>query len=433
MANHNLPTLTSTYANFVSEMDARMDDISISFDPVLTTATNFPTGTVRWVSGSNKWEKWSGSAWADLSSAYAINISGNAATVTNGVYTSATYANPTWITSIAGTKVSGAISGNAGTATQLANPRNINGVAFDGTAAISINLNTAATFNNGGAGAVSGSTFNGSAALTVSYNTVGAPSTSGTNATGTWAISITGSAAQLNGQSASYYQTALGFTPVQQGGGTSQLSNKVYIGWLGSQLGLTVDTTNFGSSWPISVSSLSTATGNAPSYSARAWVNFNGQPALGTYSRAGFVITCTLPSHGMVTDQKVNLNFAAGTGGTATNGNYTVTVINTTTFTVTDTVSGTISGAPGFTRQTFIRSSGNVTSITDFNVGIYGINFSTAMPDANYSVSGMVDLLPTGNTCFTSSMAAGGFTIYVTRPGFGENSDPSTVSIVVHR
>jgi hypothetical protein len=44
---------------------------------------------------------------------------------------------------------------------------------------------------------------------------------------------------------------------VQQGGGTGQGSNKIYIGWLGSLLGLQIDSTNFGSTWPISV------TGNA--------------------------------------------------------------------------------------------------------------------------------------------------------------------------
>jgi hypothetical protein len=33
-----------------------------------------------------------------------------------------------------------------------------------------------------------------------------------------------------------------------------------------------------------------------------------------------------------------------------------------------------------------IRASGNVSSITDSGVGAYAINFSTAMPDANYSV-----------------------------------------------
>lgn len=32
-----------------------------------------------------------------------------------------------------------------------------------------------------------------------------------------------------------------------------------------------------------------------------------------------------------------------------------------------------------------IRASGNVTSITDNGTGIYTVNFTTAMPDANYS------------------------------------------------
>jgi hypothetical protein len=35
-----------------------------------------------------------------------------------------------------------------------------------------------------------------------------------------------------------------------------------------------------------------------------------------------------------------------------------------------------------------IRASGNVSSITDYGNGSYGVNFSTAMPDRNYSVSG---------------------------------------------
>lgn len=53
----------------------------------------------------------------------------------------------------------------------------------------------AATFDNSGSGAASGTTFDGSTARTISYNTIGAPSVSGTNATGTWPISINGSAA----------------------------------------------------------------------------------------------------------------------------------------------------------------------------------------------------------------------------------------------
>lgn len=31
-----------------------------------------------------------------------------------------------------------------------------------------------------------------------------------------------------------------------------------------------------------------------------------------------------------------------------------------------------------------IRASGNVSSITDYGTGDYGVNFTTAMPDANY-------------------------------------------------
>lgn len=40
-----------------------------------------------------------------------------------------------------------------------------------------------------------------------------------------------------------------------------------------------------------------------------------------------------------------------------------------------------------------IRGSGNVSSITDINVGEYAINFTTAMSDANYSVSGTSGVL----------------------------------------
>jgi hypothetical protein len=74
-------------------------------------------------------------------------------------------------------------------------------ININGSAASAPNPN-AITFNNGGAGAASGSTYTGSSTLTVSYNTVGAPSTTGTNASGTWSISINGSAASATNASA---------------------------------------------------------------------------------------------------------------------------------------------------------------------------------------------------------------------------------------
>ena len=38
-----------------------------------------------------------------------------------------------------------------------------------------------------------------------------------------------------------------------------------------------------------------------------------------------------------------------------------------------------------------IRASGNVSSITDNGTGDYTVNFTTAMPDANYSMVGTSD------------------------------------------
>jgi hypothetical protein len=60
-------------------------------------------------------------------------------------------------------------------------------------------VSNSVTFNSGGSGGGSGSTFNGSSPLTVSYNTIGAPSTTGSGASGTWGISVTGTSQGLSG------------------------------------------------------------------------------------------------------------------------------------------------------------------------------------------------------------------------------------------
>ena len=62
----------------------------------------------------------------------------------------------------------------------------------------------------------------------------------------------------------------------------------------------------------------------------------------GTYSRSGTTVTVTITAHGLTTatDYRVDI-----TSGTATDGTYTITVVDANTFTYTDTVSGTTSGA----------------------------------------------------------------------------------------
>ena len=119
-------------------------------------------------------------------------------------------------------------------------------------------------------------------------------------------------------------------------------------------------------------------------YLCRAWVNFDGTSSnlTGTYSRTGTLITVSVTSHGLSSGQSVYLDFTTGTG---TDGIYIVTVVNANSYTVTDAVSGSTSGS--VTQFRYIRASGNVTSITDNGTGDYTINFTTAMPDANYSMT----------------------------------------------
>ncbi len=93
-------------------------------------------------------------------------------------------------------------TGNAGTATKLAATKNINGVAFDGSADITIasTISNAVTFNNSGTGLTGPTSFDGSLAKTISYNTIGASpligsssiSTLGTITAGTWSANIIG-------------------------------------------------------------------------------------------------------------------------------------------------------------------------------------------------------------------------------------------------
>lgn len=70
MANWSNPQLTSTYTNFLAEVKARDEDLAKQFSS--GTISNQPTGAVKWDSSANRWKKWSGSAWGELASTYAL-------------------------------------------------------------------------------------------------------------------------------------------------------------------------------------------------------------------------------------------------------------------------------------------------------------------------------------------------------------------------
>jgi hypothetical protein len=134
----------------------------------------------------------------------------------------------------------------------------------------------------------------------------------------------------------------------------------------------------------------------ATAYGCRAWVNFNGTATsnlTGTYSQTGTVVTVTATAHGLITGNSVYLDI---TSGTAVDGIYEVTVTGVNTFTVTQ-ASRTTSGNVTLVRST-IRASGNVSSVADNAAGDYTVNFATAMPDANYAISGLSGAGSSGST-----------------------------------
>lgn len=172
-----------------------------------------------------------------------ISVSGNAATVSNGVYTNGSYSNPSWITSLAGSKITGDISGNAagltatlaiasggtnatteagaranllpsyatnalkflrvnsggtdvewatepslGTVTSVAASGGTTGLSFSGSP-----ITSSGTLTLGGTLAIaSGGT--GSATAGDARTALDVPSTTGSGASGTWGIGITGNA-----------------------------------------------------------------------------------------------------------------------------------------------------------------------------------------------------------------------------------------------
>jgi hypothetical protein len=125
---------------------------------------------------------------------------------------------------------------------------------------------------------------------------------------------------------------------------------------------------------------LSTASGSAPSYSARAWVNFDG-----TKDTTG----------------------AASTANT----------------------------------NRLIRASGNVSSVLRTAAGQYTVNFTTAFPDANYAASVSVSTSNHGSGAFVRSASFGGVPVTQTASaldvGFSSDSgsfiDPTNMYVTVFR
>jgi hypothetical protein len=65
-----------------------------------------------------------------------------------------------------------------------------------------------------------------------------------------------------------------------------------------------------------------------------------------TYGRSGTTVTVTKVAHGLSTGNVVGIHFNTGTGGAATDGNYTITRTGADTFTLVDINTGNITATP---------------------------------------------------------------------------------------
>jgi hypothetical protein len=149
----------------------------------------------------------------------------------------------------------------------------------------------------------------------------------------------------------------------------------------------------------------------APVYGCRAWANINGTTnnnVAATYSQSGTTVTVTSNNHGHLAGHYI---YNVISTGTAVTGGYFITSVTTNTFTYTAGTSLTTSGNCSLIRAT-IRASGNVHSVYFPTTGSYVVNFLTAMPDANYVLTGA-----SGGQSATSNGSVYLYDQYLTPPG----------------
>ena len=161
-------------------------------------------------------------------------------------------------------------------------------------------------------------------------------------------------------------QASLGFTPVQQGGPTGTGTAKIYLGWRTDASGV-IAQVDSGTYLGRMVTTTQLTAGSA----ASTQIDAPGNPPL--YACRAWV----------------NFN---GTGTVA------------------------------------IRASGNVSSITDNGTGNYTVNFTTAMPDANYATNATSST----NQIAQQTLSASAVQIF-TQNSSGVAVDPVEVSITIFR
>lgn len=379
MANWSNPQLTSTYVNFVTEVKDRDVDLALQFDG--TTSSSIPTGAIRWNSSINRWQKWNGSVWGELTGTYALTGLSTTSDATIGGTLTAT--GPVIAASVSGTAVLVLQGGTAdGANIELyggAHPtfanlavfdanehrfRSANGAAermrIDSSGRVGIGTSSPATSLDIGTGGMARvASASGNNQIQVS---------TGSNGLGMWA-----------GGSTRFYTTGGMIFSVNSTIGTGIPTGYTDAVTIDSSGRVGIGTAAIGA--PLHVGSTPTGTSNiyvAPTTAGLAAVEvYNGGSTCGwrTGQRSS-------SDHDWSLDQMV--------AGVAYN-KFQITATGVLKF---DSGYGSTANAYGCrawvnfngTGTVAIRASANVSSVTDVLVGQYQVNYTTAMPDANYAI-----------------------------------------------
>jgi hypothetical protein len=131
---------------------------------------------------------------------------------------------------------------------------------------------------------------------------------------------------------------------------------------------------------------LTSTTGDAPVYGARAVCHFDGlvnADITATYAIAGTVCTITKAAHGHLVGHRIYLTFTSGTG---TTGMYLVASVPTAdTFTVVHSSMTTSGNVTENRRRMYLAL--NVHSVAYLSSGQFAVNMAVAMPDIHFAFS----------------------------------------------
>ena len=267
------------------------------------------------------------------SGTWGINVTGNAGTVTNGVYTTGSYSNPSWLTALAGSKV-----------TAIPNSSLINSSLTIGSTNIALGATSTSLAG------LTQLTFSGASSGT---NVLQPP------AIGTGAISVLPNVTGIlvnSGGVGVVTNTMLANSAITINGTSTSLGGSISVGTVTSVTGSGVISSSGGTTPAISISQATTSTSGY--LSSTDWNTFNGKGSVtsvsGTGTVNGITLTGTVTSSGSLT--------LGGTLGSIANSQLTNSSI---TFGATSVSLGsTVSAFNAISIGATTRSSGDFTTLS---------------------------------------------------------------------